>query len=266
LWEVDAEGRRSEKLFPDSPLSDGDLLESVVREGPGFVNAPPTSGNAWSRRYLQRVFPMPEREYVTCPDSYLLLLAPLYGRLKTAPAPHSLYRIHGRNNINSVKTAEKIRFNNHHRAVLAEHLRRMGIEAEPDRWNMSFRADLQKELEWQQKTAGAIDDLVAHVPADATLILVEQAHLVGVPAGRWRILPFLEHRGQYWGPPPDDETAVRELERMRGEGAAFMAFAWPAFWWFNHYPRLVGHIESRYQRVADTERIRLFDLREACTA
>jgi hypothetical protein len=37
---------------------------------------------------------------------------------------------------------------------------------------------------------------------------------------------FPEPDGRYWGPPPDDPTAIRELERLRQAGAGFVAVAW----------------------------------------
>ena len=78
-----------------------------------------------------------------------------------------------------------------------------------------------------------------------------------------RQTPEVMRREQDWPAGQVLRWNPRELERMRGDGAAFIAFAWPAFWWFNHYKGLIAHLESRYRRVPDTERIRLFDLREA---
>ncbi len=52
-------------------------------------------------------------------------------------------------------------------------------------------------------------------------------------AGR-RVRLFLERDGHYWGTPPDDETAIGELERVRRSGIRFVIFAWPAFWWLDH--------------------------------
>ena len=50
-------------------------------------------------------------------------------------------------------------------------------------------------------------------------------------------IPFLEHDGEYWGPPPDDEAAIAELERLRTEkGVAFIVFPWTASWWLRTIP------------------------------
>jgi hypothetical protein len=79
-------------------------------------------------------------------------------------------------------------------------------------------------------------------------------------AGR-RARPFLERKGQYWGPPPDDETAIRELEQMREEGVTFAVFAWPAFWWLDYYSGLRRHLLSRFDCVVENDRLLAFDLR-----
>ena len=79
-------------------------------------------------------------------------------------------------------------------------------------------------------------------------------------SGRTRI-PFLEKGGKYWGPSPDDETAISELERLREEGARFRVFVWSAFWWLAHFPRFSQHVESRYSYVFRNGGVIIFDLR-----
>src|SRR5262245_19862865 len=50
------------------------------------------------------------------------------------------------------------------------------------------------------------------------IILVDQEQFRS-ELPRASVLPFLEKNGQYWGPPPDDDAAIRELERLREAGA-----------------------------------------------
>ncbi|HEX8249128.1 MAG TPA: hypothetical protein VF599_13205, partial [Pyrinomonadaceae bacterium] len=77
---------------------------------------------------------------------------------------------------------------------------------------------------------------------------------------RRRSLPFLEKEGKYWGPPPDDETAIIEMERLRQSGAAFIVFAWNAFWWFDYYKEFDKHLRSKYRCVLENERLVVFVL------
>lgn len=73
-------------------------------------------------------------------------------------------------------------------------------------------------------------------------------------------LPFLEHEGQYWGSPADDDTAIRELQRLQAGGAQYIAFAWPAFWWLDHYQGFARHLRERCPCVLESDRLRVFAL------
>src|SRR5262249_53304079 len=59
LWDVDEQGRTMGRMRPEGDLPEGDLRELVVREGPQSYLSPPTTGNAWARSFLERVFPLP---------------------------------------------------------------------------------------------------------------------------------------------------------------------------------------------------------------
>jgi hypothetical protein len=105
-------------------------------------------------------------------------------------------------------------------------------------------------------------DIAALVPAGESFILVDEDRLGGEAAEGRLAIPFLERDGRYWGAPPDDETAIRELERLRRRsGASLMVFAWPAFWWLDHYAGLREHLRSKFCCVLENERLVAFDLR-----
>lgn len=99
-----------------------------------------------------------------------------------------------------------------------------------------------------------------HIPDDATILLVDDEQLEIEIFGQRRIRPFVEHDGKYWGSPEDDAHAIRELERMREEGAEYVVFAWPSFWWLDYYTGLRTHLETQFQRLADTDRYVIFDV------
>jgi SAM-dependent methyltransferase len=119
-----------------------------------------------------------------------------------------------------------------------------------------------EELRWERNTAAARRRLEQVVPPRAAFLLVDEG-AVGddvVPPGR-RALPFLEREGVYWGFPPDDETAIRELERARSGGAAFLVLLWPALWVLDHYTGFSEHVRARFARILDDEAMVVFDLR-----
>ena len=105
----------------------------------------------------------------------------------------------------------------------------------------------------------AAQDLTEVIAPNHAVIVVGE-ELRQRTAGTRRTIPFLELRGEYWGKPPDDETAIRELERLRGSGSNFLAFAWTAFWWLDEFPGFARHLESEYRRVVSNDRLVLFDL------
>jgi hypothetical protein len=110
--------------------------------------------------------------------------------------------------------------------------------------------------QWARMLLEAGKDLSLVVPAGETVIVIDQQALGDEFAEGRRRLPFLERNGEYWGEPADDDSAIAELERQRGEtGATFVALAWPAFWWFEHYTRFIAHLESNYDCVLRTERL-----------
>lgn len=76
-----------------------------------------------------------------------------------------------------------------------------------------------------------------------------------------RTIPFLERDGVFWGFPEDDETAIRELERLRNAGAEFIAFGRTSFWWLDEYAGLTGHLQSRYSQVISNDRLAVYQLR-----
>jgi hypothetical protein len=111
--------------------------------------------------------------------------------------------------------------------------------------------------EWKQ--LAALD--ISHIVPPLTIsIFVDGAQLDELPIYNRLFLPFVEHDGQYWGNPTDDSQAIMELERLRGAGAAFLIFAWTAFWWFDAYPDFCKSIRSRFPCRIDNERVKVFDL------
>ena len=114
---------------------------------------------------------------------------------------------------------------------------------------------------WVNKLHCAVKDIGSIIPIEVIIVLVDEG-LFGTKtfAGR-RTLPFLEREGQYWGAPPDDKTAIGELERMRQAGASFMVIGWPAFWYLDYYSELRDYLNSKFRCVLNNSRIIVFDLR-----
>jgi hypothetical protein len=143
-----------------------------------------------------------------------------------------------------------------YRRWLAEHLLHMSMR------RSEFTSQLIPEinLSWSERLQIAIQDILAVIPAGKRLILVDDNHWGSEILPEFHALPFLEHEGQYWGAPPDDQTAIRELERMRQAGASFMVIGWSAFWWIDYYSGLRNYLSSNFHCVLHNSRLIIFAL------
>jgi len=119
------------------------------------------------------------------------------------------------------------------------------------------------ERRFMRRARKAARDVATVVPHGETLILVDEALFGPEPFARWQTIPFPERDGAYAGPPNDDRAATREIERLRGSGAHFMALAWPAFWWMQHYREMNRYVSERFPCLFQNHRVMVFDLREA---
>jgi glycosyltransferase involved in cell wall biosynthesis len=117
------------------------------------------------------------------------------------------------------------------------------------------------ESKWLNQTKRAVKDLESIVAVKENFILVDEVGLDPDVFARWEIIPFPERDGNYSGPPPDDATAISELNRLRIEGADFIVFVWATFWWLDYYSEFNRHLRSKFRCVVENDRLVVFDLR-----
>jgi glycosyltransferase involved in cell wall biosynthesis len=118
-------------------------------------------------------------------------------------------------------------------------------------------------LSWDERIEIARNELVTLIDASQMFILVDEDEWGDEFAPDRQVMPFLERDGCYWGVPANDCTAIEELERLRGVGAGFVVFGWPAFWWLDYYSGLREHLQSRYPCVLSNSRLVVYELKEA---
>jgi SAM-dependent methyltransferase len=114
---------------------------------------------------------------------------------------------------------------------------------------------------WIQQLYLLSQEIAALIPPGDAFILIDQGAFGNLFSPSYRAIPFLERGGKYWKMPPDDITAIEELERMRRSRATSVVFTWPAFWWFDYYRGFNEHLRSNYNCTLDNERLVAFDLR-----
>lgn len=135
--------------------------------------------------------------------------------------------------------------------------RRILDVADPAEQLRRFHADIEQQMR-------AARELSLLVPESDLVVLVDDAQWIAPEiTGPRPTLPFLERDGRYWGSPPDDATAISELERLRGAGARFLVVGWPAFWWLDHYRGFAAYLRERHPCRLENERLVVFDLRGA---
>jgi thioesterase domain-containing protein len=111
-----------------------------------------------------------------------------------------------------------------------------------------------------ERLTNAKDDLTRIIPFGDSFILVDGCEWgADFVTGR-RAIPFLEREGQYAGCPADDETAIRELERLRQAGANFIVFGWPAFWWLDYYTNFARYLTTTTRKIFSDDCLIAFDL------
>jgi hypothetical protein len=118
----------------------------------------------------------------------------------------------------------------------------------------------EEAFRWFELVSLAAEDITLLIPPGNTFILVDQQQVRDYLPAEYPAKPFLERDDHYWGPPPDDLTAIRELDRLRRAGASFIVFALPAFWWLDYYNGFCRYLRSQFRCVIENERIVMFDL------
>lgn len=259
LWEINECGVKSGRLFPGLNLPEGNLLDVIIENGPDGYTSAPTSGNAWARRFLANVLPIPIDIFKINADGYLFMLAPIFGMVKSIKEPQGFYRIHGNNNFKGKMLQEEtlaftIKTFDLSSLILMEYLRKLGLNADPERW---------KSKSWFCQLFDSINDIKSLIPANEAFILVDEAQWEdsGAVSGR-KVVPFIERNGIYWGPPSDDASAIQEIECQREDGVNFIVFAWPAFWWLDYYSNMYHYLKSNYKCLLQNERLIIFSLRK----
>lgn len=108
-----------------------------------------------------------------------------------------------------------------------------------------------------------VNEIKALIPENDNFILVDndQFQTNGLFAGRTSI-PFTEQNRIFWGPPVDDSAAIQEIKRQREKGVNFIVFAWPAFWYLDHYTRLYDYLKVNSNCVRQNDLVIIFNFRK----
>lgn len=106
------------------------------------------------------------------------------------------------------------------------------------------------------------EDAIRRVtPEGAVLVVADSDELgLGESFAERRRVRFTEQDGVYFGPPSDDDHALRELARQRAAGATHFVLAWPAFWYTETYERFFEHLRSKHRMLVESQQVLVFQL------
>jgi hypothetical protein len=242
-------------------LAEGDLLDALIKYGPekcgGPPYSPPTSGNAWSRHYIQEIMPIPEDLYKSNTDKYLHFLAPVYGEMRAIHKALGGYRVHGGNySHHPIReyAGEYLERFEQTCSILGQHLKKKGIEADISSWPRDS---------WFHKINDGIETILKIVPRQKSFVLVDE-NAWGIDnemEDRTRF-HFIDKNGQYFGPPSNDEEAINEIERKREKGATYLFFTPNAFWLLDHYSGFAEYLKKKFPLIIDNTRLKGFSLQK----
>jgi len=114
---------------------------------------------------------------------------------------------------------------------------------------------------WRNRVLQLAVELASHVPTGEQLIVADENRFGTMYLPGRRVRAFIERNGIYFGPPETDAEAIRELERMKQEGARYLAIGWPAFWWLSYYRDFAEHLERCYPAALKNQLVTLYCLR-----
>lgn len=260
-WEIDSQSKQTGQKYPDTyALGEGNFREKVIRQGTVSETIAPTSGNAWKRSFLEAIYPVPELGNKYCADGYLCRLAPLFGKISLIAEPQGCYRVHGENYMGGGSLFHRVQRNLYSCEILfpilREYLQKQGIIVDSESWKK-----LGTPYDWMTKILALPEDIKPLISTGEKFIFVDEAQLEYQFLGQREAIPFLARDGKYWGAPPDDETAIQELERLRCQGASFIVFIWSSFWWLDYYCQFHQYLLSYYKCLLQNDRCLVFDLR-----
>lgn len=145
------------RLLPHRLSPSGDYRQEYELFGPTACRPAFTSGNAWSRGFLEKIMPLPQDKVVGL-DGYLTAVDLLYGRIESIPASVGRYRVHNSNKgpvsyrFDAAYLGNRLERWERRVAYSVGHARRLGIEVDPDDW--------RRRRNWQFTLAARALDLL----------------------------------------------------------------------------------------------------------
>lgn len=254
---MDEEGKYTGGVIPDEMLPEGNFKEHALQSGPPFFLNPPTSGNAWSRAFIESIMPVPENEFRIGADTFLFETVAFFGSVKRMTQPQGKYRIHKNNNYYHKTFADKLeaelRFSESLFIFLKTYCEKLGIAGSARVW---------KTHSWFHKVSQAIKLLKATVPVNSCIILVDEGKLgITKKLETFKIFHLMEIDGVYSGVPADSEAAIAAITTLHKKGAEYLVFIWSSYWWLEYFERMKKFLNEHFRCSFKNDNILIYNLR-----
>jgi hypothetical protein len=254
---LEEDGTLGDDLVPPEALSQGDLRELLLRDGPGAIESPPTSGNAWSRHFLEAVCPL-SHEFEQCADAYLGAFAPLHGTVVRIEEPLSAYRRHEASHFAAktfdTRVAIQRTFHDCCCEALEQFCAERGLPVDRERWDLES---------WICPLEDLAQVIQRHVPIGETFIIIDDDEFDMDATGGRPAVPLMVRDGMYWGSPEDDAEALAALDAHEANGIRFLALAPPSRWWLDEYARFFARLTDQADVLFDDGQLTIYGLRGA---
>jgi predicted O-methyltransferase YrrM len=112
---------------------------------------------------------------------------------------------------------------------------------------------------WEHRQELAIADITALVPANESLILVDDWQWDRSRLGSYSLQTVVGDDGSQLGPPADDCESLSWFDAVKRQGVRFVVFGWPAFWWQRTYPALWQKLQRETSCILCNQRVIIFD-------
>jgi len=253
---INENGVKTGARIRDADLPEGEFKYHALHSGPPFFLNPPTSGNAWSRAFIESIMPVPENEFILGADTYLFETVAFFGSVKKIDRPQGGYRIHSNNNYNNksfdLKLKTELNYYDSLFIVLENYCKKLNLVGNPLIW---------KSQSWFHKINNGIQEIKKRVPDRSTIILVDEEKWgIVEKLESFKILPLMERNGKYAGLPVDSKEAISAILQLQKKGAAYIVFVWSSFWWLEYYEDLTKFLFQRFILILKNEDILVFEL------
>jgi glycosyltransferase involved in cell wall biosynthesis len=142
------------------------------------------------------------------------------------------------------------------RALLAE----LHSRLEGSRFAETLHKRARVSSEWDEELRSIAATVRTLVPRRARLAVADKHDPTILSLSRRRGWHFPDLRLMPEGYPPDDDAAIRHLNRLQGMGTEYLVFPSAAFWWLDHYGGLRRHLDTRCSRIWRDERCIMYRL------